>query len=239
MHAHLLRLGTLLFITVFLTCDPALADPPDWAPAHGYRAKHGYGHKGKHHKDDHRQYRDHDGDRDYDHGYAGDYDDDDSEDDYDEDDRGTYYPERRTRRIVREDRYPHAARDCTRRVSGQETGAALGGALGAQMGSGNPAAQVTGAVLGAVLGSQIDGAIVPQQDADCMRQALEEVQDDESVRWADAGSSTEYEIVPRRTFERGGRRCRDVVTTVLSNGRLRKAEQTACRSPDGRWRVMN
>ncbi|MGH9890676.1 MAG: hypothetical protein ACREA0_01565 [bacterium] len=236
MHAHLLRLGTLLFVTVLLTGDPALADPPDWAPAHGWRAKDGYGHKDKHHRDDREHYH---GDRDHHPGYTDDYDDDDYEEDYDDDDRGTYYPERRTRRIVREDRYLPPARDCTRRVSGQETGAALGGALGAQMGSGNPAAQVTGAVLGAMVGSQVDGAVIPQQDADCMRQALEEVRDDEILRWADAGSSTEYEIVPRRTFEREGRRCREVVTTVLQNGRLRKVEQTACRNADGRWRVID
>jgi surface antigen len=35
---------------------PALADPPPWAPAHGYRAKKG--HKDKHGDDDYRYYRD-------------------------------------------------------------------------------------------------------------------------------------------------------------------------------------
>lgn len=49
----------------------------------------------------------------------------------------------------------------------------------------------------------------------CAVRAGEEPAEEEVVRWADAGSSTEYEIVPRRTFEREGRRCREVVTTVL------------------------
>lgn len=36
------------------TISPAWADPPPWAPAHGYRAKHGHGH----HRDDDYRYRD-------------------------------------------------------------------------------------------------------------------------------------------------------------------------------------
>ena len=35
-------------ISTVLILDPAFADPPDWAPAHGYRAKHKNKHKGKH-----------------------------------------------------------------------------------------------------------------------------------------------------------------------------------------------
>lgn len=61
--------------------------------------------------DDHRHY--HDGDRDHHRGYT---------DDNDDDDQGGYYPKPPTVRIVREIRYPHPARDCTRRVTGQDAG---------------------------------------------------------------------------------------------------------------------
>ena len=41
---------TLLFIGLALGSNPALADPPSWAPAHGY-----YKNKGKHKKNKHRE----------------------------------------------------------------------------------------------------------------------------------------------------------------------------------------
>ena len=44
----------LLLLSWLVAVPVALADPPPWAPAHGYRAKKGKGHggKGKHHRDD-------------------------------------------------------------------------------------------------------------------------------------------------------------------------------------------
>lgn len=52
------RLGCVLLASAFaLSFEPivpAQADPPPWAPAHGWRAKHehGHGHKHKHHHDE-------------------------------------------------------------------------------------------------------------------------------------------------------------------------------------------
>ena len=231
--------------SALLLQDTAVADPPDWAPAHGYRNKH-HKHADKHHKHKHHRHK-----RDYD-------EDDYSEDDDEDDARYGYHRDRDWQRDAYRDNRPYRRpayrRDelrtvdqptfvngkCTpKKVTGAEAGAALGGALGAQMGSGNALATVAGTLAGAMLGSRADAAVTTSADEDCFRQVLESATDQEQVAWDNDGSSTRYELTPVRSYRRSGRACRELATEIERQGEVREVYQTACRDPDGRWRIMD
>ncbi|MGH8606145.1 MAG: RT0821/Lpp0805 family surface protein [Gammaproteobacteria bacterium] len=236
----------VVLASALLLQDAAVADPPDWAPAHGYRNKHHKNHKNhKHHKhtDKHRRYQ-------------HDYDEDDYSEDEDEHDaRYGYHRDRDWQRDAYRDNRPYrrpAYRprtvdqpifvngECTpKKATGAEAGAALGGALGAQLGSGNALATVAGTLAGAMLGSRADAAVTTSADEDCFRQVLESATDQEQVAWDNDGSSTHYELTPVRSYQRSGRACRELVTEIERQGEVREVYQTACRDPDGRWRIMD
>ncbi|MGH8554480.1 MAG: RT0821/Lpp0805 family surface protein [Gammaproteobacteria bacterium] len=233
------RFAVLFLVSVVLLPGAALAGPPDWAPAHGYRGKHEWKHHDKHHYKKEKHHRD----RGYEHsGYSED--DDSSEDyrrnrhddryspDYDDDD-GVYSRPVPDNRVWRNE--PFVNGECTPRFSGRESGAALGGALASQMGTGNAAMVATGTLLGAMLGSQADGAAAA--DEDCMQQFLERAGEQEKVAWN--SSSARYEVTPVRNYRQDGRACREFTTTVVQGGKFREVYRAACRNTDGKWRLVN
>lgn len=130
---------------------PVLADPPPWAPAHGWRAKE-HGKWKKHDRRDWREYRRYDWDR-HDPRYGGYY-----ADRYYRD--GRYYQPRRLSyndRIYRgrDGRYYCRRSDGT---TGLIIGAALGGLLGNRIAPGDSrtVGTILGAGAGALLGREID-----------------------------------------------------------------------------------
>ena len=195
---NLVALG-LLAALLGATAAPVAADPPPWAPAHGWRAK-------QHHKQKH-QYK-----RKYEH-----------------------------------DRYVEAAAPygldlghCNRDV----LGAVLGGAAGAAVGStvdkhdGRKAAIVGGAIIGVLVGGAI-GQYMHSVDQNCIGQALEYVPDGETIVWNNPNNGGDYQVTPAETYQRAdGRYCREYVTEVLIGGRREQAYGTACRQPDGSWKVI-
>lgn len=261
----LILLTPLVFgSTVLVFHNPAWADPPEWAPAHGYRSKHASDHKPKHH---HKRHRHEEGNSDqgYRYQHHRTYRHDKHDDFYNDDRDGHRYAHRhRGPRNGYDDdedahrydeRYEHppmflrneqpASRDsapvfvngkCTPRLTGVEAGAALGKELGSQMTTGNPVAAVAGSLIGAMLGSQVSGPIA-MADQDCIGQVLERAADREEVAWDNTALSTRYELTPTRTYRQGGRTCREFVTTVVRNGEPREVYNTACRDSDGRWRI--
>ncbi|SMF16387.1 Surface antigen [Tistlia consotensis] len=189
----------------------ALADPPPWAPAYGWRAKHG-----GHHRD---------------------------RDDWDRD---------RGRQVVVVER-PILVRPHDRVVScdrsllagdnqlvGQILGGALGGLAGAQIGSGNGklAATAGGAVLGLLVGGEI-GRSFDAADAACAQYALEAGDTGRTVTWRDPDDGVGYRLTPTRTFRRGDGYCREYTGTASVGGRIQRTYGTACRQPDGSWRLVN
>jgi hypothetical protein len=48
------RVALIIALLSFAAADSVRADPPCWAPAHGYRAKHGGGDCGKHYRKQHK-----------------------------------------------------------------------------------------------------------------------------------------------------------------------------------------
>ncbi len=237
-------LAVLVYASALVFHNPALADPPAWAPAHGYRSKHASDHKPRHHKHHHKRHHHKDDD---DSGYKDDYKHyrshhhngyDDDEDAYRYDERYEFRPSyNHDERLARRDRAPLFVNGkCTPRLTGLETGAALGRELGSQMTTGSPFGTVAGTLIGAMLGSQLNGSIAAA-DQDCISQVLEGAPDKQEIFWDNTAASTRYELTPTRTYRQGGRTCREFVTTVVRNGRPREVYNTACRDSDGRWWV--
>ncbi len=129
------------------------------------------------------------------------------------------------------------------------TGAVAGGLLGAALfhGSGAWVGVATGALLGGVLGNQI-GQNMDQQDDVNMRKAVETLPVGHRARWTNDHHVT-YVVTPVREYHVGHRRgrhhhrrrefCREYRVKVKVGEHWRNAYGTACRKPDGSWRIKN
>jgi surface antigen len=61
-----------------------------------------------------------------------------------------------------------------------------------------------------------------------------------SVAWQNPDSGHSGTVTPTRTFQTAdGTYCRDYHTTVVIDGKQERATGTACRQPDGSWRIAN
>jgi surface antigen len=203
----------------------APADPPPWAPAHGWRAQHGdddgyeceskykekkgrYEYrekckrKGKHRRRGRHEHVDHDVERYEDYGRA----------------------------------VGIASGSCHKEVVGGLIGAAAGGLLGSQVGKGDGrlAATAAGTVLGYIVGSSV-GRSMDEVDQGCVGQVLERAPDRQTVAWTDDRRDSRYEVTPTRTYREGERYCRDYVMDAMVDGRPESVTGTACRNPDGTW----
>ncbi|MCP1337461.1 RT0821/Lpp0805 family surface protein [Futiania mangrovi] len=142
-------------------------------------------------------------------------------------------------------------------VAGCETGAgpketagvllgAAGGALAGQAiggGSGRIVSTAVGTIAGAYLGQQI-GRSLDEQDRLLARRttydALESGRSYEPVSWRNPDSGHSGEVTPGPSYKSAqGYDCREYTQTVYIDGRRETAKGTACREPDGTWRVVN
>ncbi len=190
-----LNLGLTAAAALMIAAAPvgaAYADPPPWAPAHGWRAKH-HGHD--RHRDRREVHVHHHYDRD---------------DDY-----------RQPVIVTRGSSYR-----CDRSLlDGNKTLLAqiLGGA--------------GGALLGVLIGTEIGGSL-DAADAACAQEALETADTGRPVVWNNPDLGTQYAMVPTRTYENAGTYCREYTTRASVGGRTQEAYGTACRQPDGSWRIV-
>ena len=183
-----LALGLLTALLAVWTV-PVAADPPPWAPAHGWRAKQMY----------------------------------------------------------KQNRYADYAAPsgldlgrCNRVV----LGGMLGGATGAVLGStvdkndGRSAAIVGGAIIGVLVGGAI-GQYMDSVDQNCVGQILEHTPDGRSIAWRNSDNDFAYQVTPKAAFQTGdGRTCRNYVTEVWIDDQQQQVFGTACRQPDGSWKVI-
>lgn len=194
----------------------AYADPPNWAPANGWREKHNH-----HHHDDYGEG-----------GERGDYDDD--------DDRGGYvvyqpvpvYPQ------------PVYYSDNLLRCRGSLAGAAIGGATGAVIGSeighgkGKVAVIAGGAILGVLLGAAV-GQAIDDGDRACAGNAVAYGPVGQPVYWENPNAGIAYQIVPLRQYIAYGLPCREYTAKARIGGRNQRIHGTACQQPDGSWQVAS
>ena len=130
-------------------------------------------------------------------------------------------------------------------VGGTLLGAAAGGLLGAQVGRGKGqlAAVAVGALLGAWAGNEI-GKSLDRADRLAMQRTtqstLETGRSREPISWRNPDSGHSGTVTPQPAYQTNqGQYCREYQQTVNIGGRTEQAYGTACRQPDGTWKVVN
>ena len=125
----------------------------------------------------------------------------------------------------------------------EQSGALLGGAVGAAAGSavgrgsGQVAAVVLGALLGSVAGANI-GRHMDEQDRVRAAQVFESYPTGSPGRWRNPDTGDSYAVTPTRTYETAQGPCREFRMRATVGGEADTVYGTACRQPDGTWKVV-
>ena len=124
-------------------------------------------------------------------------------------------------------------------------GAALGGLAGSQIGSGTGqlAAIGAGVLLGAFLGSEI-GKSLDRADRAAMQRttqrSLETMPSGTATTWQNPDSGNYGTITPKPAYQTtSGQYCREFQQSITVGGQTQDAFGTACRQPDGTWKIVS
>ncbi len=121
-------------------------------------------------------------------------------------------------------------------------GGTLGGLIAAAAG-GNPAA-IAASVIGGILVGGLVGNLLDERDkkmaAEAQQKALETAPSGKSVAWRNPDNGHSGTVTPERTYQKAnGQYCREFQTDVTVGGKSEKAYGTACRQPDGSWKIVS
>jgi surface antigen len=132
-----------------------------------------------------------------------------------------------------------------KQILGTMIGAAGGGLAGAQIGggSGKLAATAAGVLLGAMVGSEV-GKSLDRADRlyrnQTRQRALETNRTGVKSNWVNPDSGNSGTITPQPAIENAsGGYCREFQETVTIGGEQETAYGTACRQPDGTWKITS
>lgn len=128
----------------------------------------------------------------------------------------------------------------TQEQSGMVIGGILGGVLGSQVGGGS--GRTTATILGAIAGAAIGGAVGRSMDeSDRLKtaHALENVRTGVATQWRNPDTGNQYTVVPTKTVESVQGPCREYTVDAVISGRRETVYGTACRQPDGSWKVVS
>jgi surface antigen len=130
----------------------------------------------------------------------------------------------------------------TKTAVGGLGGAAAGGLLGAALGgsgTGIAAGTILGGLIGGAIGNRMDAA--DQEKANvAATQALESIPSGQSVAWRNPDSGNAGAVTPVRTYQTStGQYCREYTQTINIGGERHQSYGTACRQPDGTWRIVS
>lgn len=130
----------------------------------------------------------------------------------------------------------------------QNIGTVLGGiggaVLGAQFGKGTGqlVGVAAGALAGAYLGNQI-GSSLDKADKAAMENASNQATTapiGQPISWRNPDSGNSGTVTPTREgTAKDGSYCREFQQSVTVGGKSEQAYGTACRQPDGSWKVVN
>lgn len=121
-------------------------------------------------------------------------------------------------------------------------GAAAGGLLGATLGGGAKGI-AAGTIIGGLLGGAL-GNVLDQRDRDLALQAaqntLERAPSGSATAWRNPDSGNSGTFTPVRTYqEPSGQYCREYQQEVVVGGDRQQSYGTACRQPDGSWKIQS
>ena len=129
-------------------------------------------------------------------------------------------------------------------TGGALVGAGAGGLIGSQFGhgKGKTVATLMGVLAGGLIGSQI-GASLDRADQAALHQttqnALETAPAGQPLPWRNPDSGNYGNVVPAAVYQTSdGRYCREFQQTIVVGGREEQGHGTACRQPDGSWKIV-
>ncbi len=128
--------------------------------------------------------------------------------------------------------------------AGSVVGGVGGAVIGSQVGSGTGRVVATaiGAIAGLLVGQEIGRSLDRADQLEMQRTAqyaLENSRTGETRTWRNPDSGHHGSVTPRRTYRaEGGRYCREYTQTVNIGGEEHQAYGTACRQPDGSWKIV-
>ena len=122
---------------------------------------------------------------------------------------------------------------------------AIGGAFAGQnlgKGSGKTLGIAAGALLGAYVGNQV-GASLDRADMayynKVSQEALEVSTVGKTSTWKNPDSGNSGSITPTKTYQTEDKTyCREFTQTINVGGKSEEAFGTACRQPDGTWKLL-
>ncbi|MCE2926541.1 MAG: glycine zipper 2TM domain-containing protein [Rickettsiales bacterium] len=127
---------------------------------------------------------------------------------------------------------------------GTLAGAIGGGIIGSNIGSGKGAiaGTIAGTLLGGALGSSI-GASLDKADMvmydQTSQRALNNSQNGQTLPWKNPQTGNSGTITPTNYFKNdAGEYCREYTQTIVIGGKREQGRGTACREPDGTWRIV-
>jgi surface antigen len=121
-------------------------------------------------------------------------------------------------------------------------GAAAGGLMAAALGGGGAgiaAGVIGGGLLGGFLGNYLDEKDKARQ-ATATQSALETAPSGKASPWVNPDNGHKGAVTPTRTYQNAsGQYCREFTQTVNIGGQEHQGYGTACRQPDGSWKIVN
>ena len=124
--------------------------------------------------------------------------------------------------------------------TGMVIGGVLGGLLGNQFGEGS--GRTAAIIIGTLAGTAIGGSIGHSMDeTDRMRtsHSLETVRTGVPSSWQNPDTGNSYTVTPTRTYGSNTAPCREYTVDAIVGGKKQQIYGTACRQPDGSWKVKS
>ena len=129
----------------------------------------------------------------------------------------------------------------TKEDQGRVAGGVIGGALASQIGDGS--GQIVAAAAGTLIGSFIGGSIgrsMDELDRLQTSRVLETVPTGATREWRNPDSQADYAVTPTKTYYlESGTPCREYIIDGTVGGKRQEIYGTACRQPDGSWRIQS
>jgi len=129
-------------------------------------------------------------------------------------------------------------------TGGTLVGAGTGALIGSQIGggSGQLVAVAIGTLAGALVGQEV-GRSLDRADRLAMERnaqyALEYTRTNQATGWRNPDTGNYGSVTPVETYQTSsGQYCREYIQTVVIGGRQQQAYGTACRQPDGSWKIV-
>lgn len=127
---------------------------------------------------------------------------------------------------------------------GTVAGAIGGGVLGSTIGrgAGRTAATIGGALIGGMIGNSIGSSLDNADKAaynSTAQRAMETAPAGQALPWSNPKTGNSGTFVPAAPYQTSnGQYCREYNQTIVVGGQKQSGHGTACREPDGSWKIV-